>query len=333
MPIIAAELKWYLPLVINNTGTNGGRMTANEITDAVKNNLWSDVPEAERVAGSTVYRKAFIKAANDADLTFQNPQIFVETVTPAEDRITFFVATQRDTQAGIAGSERKFGSGALDSNVSGGSGSIDVLIEDAATQVFVAGDTIRISDKTSVSDAGNNEEFQEIAAGGVSMLGNVATLTLVGTLANGYTTASNTRIASVYEPSDIVAAFASFVVTSGAGTYTSSGNLLMDSIGTIEQDWTLTFTSATAFDIVGDVLGSVGSGNISTATTPNNPDFTKPYFNMASAGFGGTFATNDTITFTTSPASLPIWHQRIIPAGASSFSTNDVKIAIIGASA
>lgn len=44
--------------------------------------------------------------------------------------------------------------------------------------------------------------------------------------------------------------------------------------------------------------------------------------------FGGTFATGDTIAFTTQPAAIALWYKRVVPAGASSFSGNQVIVGI-----
>jgi hypothetical protein len=235
----------------------------------------------------------------------------------------------------LTGSERQFGAGQLDVNATALDTTIDVLTEGgAADPIFVAGDTIRISDKTSVSDPGNNEEFQVIAGGGVSYLGDVATLTLVGALVNSYAAGIGTRIASVIEPGTINATFDTVVNSSAAGTFDDAtpGNIVVDNIGGVEQDWTLTFTSATVFNITGNTLGLVCTGTVSTTTAPNNTDFTKPFFTILAAAFGGTFVATETITFSTRPAALPVWHKRIVPAGATAIGNNNFILAVDGES-
>lgn len=334
MPILSTELLWYRSAEVSDVGTNGGRMSASEITDAVKNNIYPDVSEAERVAGSEKFRKVFIKVANDDDLDLLTPKFFMETQSPGDDIVTFFQGTQTDTQSALTGSEREFGAGDLDSDVIATAGVIDVLTEGGAVDpIFVAGDTIRISDKTSVSDPGNNEEFHVIAGGGVNYAGDVATLTLVGTLANGYSAAS-TRVASVLEPGTVNATQDTLVNNSAAGTvdFATLGNMIVDNIGGVEQDWTLTFTSATVFNITGNTLGLVGSSNVGVTTAPNNTDFTKPFFTILAAAFGGTFVATETITFSTRPAALPIWHKRLVPAGATAIGNNNFIMAVDGES-
>jgi len=332
MSILAAELKMYKPAVVNDTTSNGGRMSSNEIADAVKNALFPDVSSAERASGVTRYRKAYLKVANDADLTYQAPKLFIETVTPGDDQVDLFAATFEDTQAAITGSERKYGGGALNANVSAAATSIDVLVEDATAGWFADGDTIRISDSPTVDGAGN-EEFMTIATSGVSYAGNVATLTLTAGLANGYIAAS-TRVASVYEPGDIAGAVTNWIETSTSGTYDEvTDPVAVDSIGGVSQQWTLTFSDPTNFTVSGDTLGSVGSGTTGGDFTPNNPDFGKPYFTLLAAGWAGTWASGETITFRTDPAAAPVWLRQVVPAAAAALSADQVIIAAIGDSA
>ncbi len=182
-------------------------------------------------------------------------------------------------------------------------------------------------------DGAGNEEFATIATGGVSYTGSVATLTLTAGLTNAYAAAS-TRVASVLQPGNIIGSVSNWVETSAAGTYDEvTYPLLVDSIGGISQLWTLTFSSATAFSVSGDTVGSVGSGDTATDFQPSNPDFTKPYFNLRAAGWGGTWANGDTITFRTDPAATPLWLKQVVPAGAAAMSGDQVILAAIGDSA
>lgn len=332
MSIQASEMIWRYPAERSDVGTNGGRMTKNIIANAVKNNIWPDIPQSERDAGSTKYRKAFIHIANDDDLELVRPRVFVETPSPGDDSVTIFPGSFVDTQSGITGSEDQYGCGQLDSDVLASASSIDVMTEGAALDIFRDGDLIRISDKATVSGAGN-EEYHTIS-GAPSYNGDVATITLVGTLANGFS-ASNTRVASVYQGTDpLVAAYSSFVVTTaGSGDFDDTTYpVLLDHKGSVYQSWTLTWTSATEFNIVGDTLGLVGTGITSSTVQPNNPDFSKPYFVMNNAGFSGVWAASDTITFDTSPCAIPIWYKRIIPALANSLSGDKVIVGIDGES-
>ncbi len=334
MSINASELIWRNPENISDTGSNGGRMTAVAVTTNVKNNIWPDVPQAERTSGSTKYRKQFIHVANDDDLTLVQSRVFVETNTPGDDSVCIFPGTFTDTQASITGTERLYGCGKLNANYGISATSIQVLTEDVALNYFRAGDLIRISDKLTVDALSGNEQVCTIAAGGVSYAGNIATLVITSTPLQYAFTSALTRVASIYSAGNVVGAVASFVKTSTLGTY-NNGTYppLVDSIAGIEQNWTITFTSPTAFDCVGDTVGAVGSGNVSSTFQPTNANFSKPYFVLNNAGFGGTWANGNTITFTTHPAAIPIWYKRVIPAAAASLTGNKCIVAIDGESA
>lgn len=330
MSIQASELVWRKSAESSDSGTNGGRMTPTAIVSGVKNNLFPDVPQAERTAGGTKYRKAFIHVANDDDLTLIGAKVFVLFPTPGDDHVVIFPGTQTDTQSGVAPAQ-VFGAGNLNADVSAGATSLSVLVEDwAASAIFAAGMTVRVSNKASVSDVSGTEEYAVIAAGGVSVAGNVITLTLESPLANGYA-AANSYVSSVITHGDTKATVGSIVVSGGgaydAGTYP----ILPDGIGSVEQNWTCTFTSSSQFTIVGDTLGSLGTFNVTSDAAPNNPNFSKPYFTISRFGWSGTVVGTQ-MTFSTSPASIPVWYKRIVPPGAASLSGDKVIVGVDGES-
>lgn len=332
MSIVANELIWRKPTESSDSGTNGGRMTASAIVTAVKNNLFPDVPQSERTAGSTKYRKVFIHVANDDDITLVSPKVFVAKPTIGDDHVVIFPGTQTDTQATMGVPGQVYGSGSLNADALAAATSIAVLVEDWATSpIFADGMTIRISNKATVDDVSGTVEYRTIDAGGVSPSGNVITLTLTSALTNGYS-AANTYVSSVIEPSDVSATVTTPIVSNGGSYDHGTYPVLGDSIGSIQQNWTVTFTSSSQFNIVGDTVGSLGTFNTTSDAAPNNPGFSKPYFVINRFGWSGT-VTGTSMTFTTGPASIPIWYKRIVPAGAASLSGNGVIVAIDGESA
>lgn len=336
MSILSSELKEYKAAVMDDSAASGGRLTANELVDGVKNNLWPDADSAERTAGSTKYRKTFKKIDNAGNLALQNSVLFVETQSPGDDAVTIFPATQRNTKADITGSERQYGAGQLNADVSAGAGSVDVLVEDPADPIFADGDLIRISDKADVEAGTGNEEYIRLASpAGLSFAGSVATLTFAAgvTLQNAYTAAS-TRVAACIEAGDIQTSADNWAETSAAGTYDEATYPPeLDNESTVEETFTLSFTGATTFDVIGDTLGNLGSFSTGADCAPNNADFGKPYFTLRSAGWGGTWANGDTVVFQTHPAAYPIWNKRVIPAGAANMSGNNNIVAVRGESA
>ena len=327
MAITATELKRYKSATITDTTANGGKMSAVESVTGVKNNLFPDVSEAERTAGVTRYRKMFCKVANDDDDTLSNGKIHLTQHSPGEDYVIIFEGTQIDTENDITGSERQYGAGALASDVSAGATTFDVTIENTGLTIFVTGDMIYITD-------GTNSEYHDNVT--ISKSGVTVTITLDtgGQLANAYTTANNSVGASVCETGDVEGSIASWTETSSAGTYDESANPVeIDNIGSVEDNWTLTFSSSSDFSVTGAGEGAVGSGNITTDFSPSNSDFTKPFFILRSAGWGGTWASGDTITFTTHPASKAIWCKQIVPAGSASYANDNFKTLFGGESA
>lgn len=331
MPIIAAEIKVYRSAVVADGGTNGGVMSTVLVTDNVKNNLWPDVSSSERAAGSTKYRKAYIKFENAAGLAAVTPKVFLEDITTGDDRMAFFAGThtQADVQSGI-GTPRLYGAGRLNANVSAGATSIAVLVELAADALFLNGDTIRISDKTFLDSGSGNEEYVTIT-GTVTYVGNVATIPC-SALVNAYTAATPTKVSSVYAPGTIQPTVSAPVKTSVSGVFnlanTGGNPIVQGPVGGVYDTWTLTFSSATAFSVTGTNTGSVGSGTTAGTFAPNNATFSSPYFTIPSAAWTGTWATGNTLTFTTTPSAIPVWMKRVVPAAAASLSGNIATLSI-----
>jgi hypothetical protein len=324
MPIISAELKLYKSAVVTNDSTNGGRMSANEIADAVKNNVFPDVTEAQRTAGFNDKRKVHFKVANDADLTATNVRNWIPDITPGGSRVNMIVGTATNTQGDLTGSERNYSVGRLNADVSAAATTIVVDAETGggADLIFQADDLLFISD-------GTNEEFVTIDTGGVSWSTDQATITLTAGLLNAYTAAAPTTISSVIETATVETTLDAWVETSTSGTYDEGANpVVLDNIGTVEQTWTLTFSDATNFTVSGDTVGSVGAGTTGGDFAPNNTDFTKPYFTLASAGFAGTWANGETIVFATHAAAVDLWLLRDIPAGTGALASDNTAVEI-----
>lgn len=331
MSISTSELKFYKAATVTDTTANGGRISANAYTSGVVQNVFPNILSAERTAGSTKYRKIFCKVANDADETFYAPQFYLFAPTAGDDWVVFFAGTQTNTQADITGSERIYGAGSLASLVAAGSSTLIINVESTTiTGIIQAGDTLFITDKpTPTATTGNEETVVVNAISSVS--GTQITLTTTTALTNGY--AAGSTVSSVYSTGEDIECYVNNWVETGAFTYNESTYpVLCDNIGTIEQTWTITFTSSTVFTVSGNTVGSLASGNTTTNYAPSNPDFTKPYFTLVSTGWGGTPAAGNTLVFQTHPAAIPLWEKRVVPAGASSIAGNNVYLVWSGES-
>ncbi len=336
MSVLSTELLFYAPDVSNDLAINGGRLTSTQFISGVVNNVWQSVLKAERTAGSTKYRKLFCKNTNDAELALLSPQIWLDVVTAADDWITFFAGTQRNTQGDLLGTERLYGCATLNTDITA-DGTVQAIVadvEDASIVGIIADtDTIRVTNMPTPDSTTGTEEFLTVSGAPV-VSGTTLTITVLEAIANSYTVAGGTRVMSIYAPADVIGTVDNWVLTSSAGTYdNASYPVILDNIGTVEQTWTLTFADATTFTVSGDTLGAVGgSGAITADFIPSNPAFTKPDFTLEYLGFGGTWAPGDTIVFQTHPSAVPIWEKRDVPPLAASLSGDSTTLVISGES-
>lgn len=98
----------------------------------------------------------------------------------------------------------------------------------------------------------------------------------------------------------------------------------------ITERWLLQFTSATAFNVVGERAGVVGSGSTAADVAPVNPLTGKPYFTLRSAGFGSGWATGNAVRFNTVGANHPVWIARTIIPGPATLAEDRSQIQVRG---
>lgn len=84
----------------------------------------------------------------------------------------------------------------------------------------------------------------------------------------------------------------------------------------VTERWRIQFNSTTTFQVFGENLGQIATGNTSTDLAPINPVTGEPYFVMRAAGWGGGWATGNNVRFNTVGAAGPTWVARTILAGA-----------------
>lgn len=326
--MLSTDLKVY------KAKANGRMDGASPVTSGVLQNVFPHVTSSQRTAGFFDYKKTFWKVADDADGTLLDPEIYIDAPTLSlTDYVTMFLMGQRDRVEDLVGYatgtdiQRKYGSAVLKNNITAGASTLVVTVKNAALAagadlIFANGDKIKLTDKASADASTGNEEVLTIS-GAPSVTGLDVTITVSGTIANNYTANGTTRVSSLIKPGDIKASNTAPVKTSAAGTIDfTTYPITLDNIGTIDEDWTLTFTDATHFNLSGDSLGAMGSGVISANFAPNNTDFTKPHFTVDYRAFGGTWAAGNTVTFTTHPAAVGIGQKRVVPAGSASLANN-----------
>jgi len=338
MPIQPSEIRWYKSQLTSDaiSAQNGGRLSAIESVSNVKNNIFPDVPQAERQTGSSRFRKLFIKVDNATDVALLSPKVFIESGSTGDDYVVLWPGSQTDVQSAIAGS-RCYGFGTLSSSVSQGATLLFVTAEHAgyaSRQPFRAGDTIRISNQADVNSPG---QVEYAVIQGINYTGADMEIILTTGLTYPWNTAAGTvKVASCLLPGDLKGTVSGLLAISASGGGFTETNIMVHSIGAIEQVWTLTITDEVtgSFRLDGDTLGaSVANGTVGADFAAINPDTASPYFTLQSLGWSGVWQNGNTLTFTIHPAAAPIWYERVVPPGAQALGSDVFVVAIDGDSA
>ncbi len=154
---------YFKSAIVNDTDSNGGVISGNQITNNQRNNLLPDVMLYEVIAGKTRYRKLFAIP----DDPFIILDVFLKSPSLAMDKVLINTGTDDDTQAEADDYTLWKGSGTLKEALSAGMVTSLIVTSENEGEGFNAGDMIRLSDDT-------NEEFIRILS--VTWAGYDATL-------------------------------------------------------------------------------------------------------------------------------------------------------------
>lgn len=321
MSITSDQLKFYKSMYVSDSLTNGGRISAVPITDKALNNLFRNVQSSERESGITLYRKFFLRNENPQDLPLENPSMWLGNVSSGEDYFSLALGTDTDNQAAADDYSDWYGSGYLNANIAAQDLTLDVMCKDAYG--FPSDCQICLND-------GSQTVLLNVD-GTPSWNGSIATLPLTTEIGATFNK-DVTVVSAVLSLDNLAPAISDWLETSSAGTYDETTYpVLLYNVGAVSESWTVTFTSATEFTVTGAVVGNVGSGAIGNNFTPVNG--AGYYFALLSAGWGGTWASGDTITFKTKHAAQGLWMKEVVPEGAASQSDNRVVLNFTGQSA
>lgn len=88
--------------------------------------------------------------------------------------------------------------------------------------------------------------------------------------------------------------------------------IVVTNAGAITERWAIIFTSNTAFDLVGEEVGQIITGDTSTTLAPVNPATGVPYFTLENSGWGAGWAAGNVLRFNTTGANFPLWVARTV---------------------
>ena len=86
--------------------------------------------------------------------------------------------------------------------------------------------------------------------------------------------------------------------------------------GALTERWRINFTSATAFQVIGENLGVIATGSTLADISPANALTGNPYFVIRAAGWGAGWSAGNQLRFNTVGAAAPIWIARTVLPGA-----------------
>lgn len=100
--------------------------------------------------------------------------------------------------------------------------------------------------------------------------------------------------------------------------------------GALTERWIVRFTNNTSFEVIGENVGVIATGNTSTDCAPINPATGVPYFRLPALGWGNGWATGNVLRFNTIGAQFPVWVVRTVQQGPESVPDDHFTLLIRG---
>lgn len=100
--------------------------------------------------------------------------------------------------------------------------------------------------------------------------------------------------------------------------------------GAIDERWALIFTSSTAFRVVGESVGIIGTGTTGGDCAPLNPATGAPYFTLPEGGWGAGWSVGNVLRFNTAACGAPFWVVRTVLQGPASLDSDRFSLAFRG---
>ena len=118
----------------------------------------------------------------------------------------------------------------------------------------------------------------------------------------------------------------------GAGTLASYNTIdypiTTTNRGAVKERWALIFTSNTAFRVIGENYGEVGTGNINTLCQPNNTATGVPFFSIPVLGWGGGWAAGNVLRHETDACGTAIGVVRTVLQGPDTLASDKFTLAL-----
>jgi hypothetical protein len=100
--------------------------------------------------------------------------------------------------------------------------------------------------------------------------------------------------------------------------------------GAVTERWIVRFTNTTQFEVIGENVGIIAAGNLTSVCAPLNPATGQPYFTIPVAGWGSGWGTGNVLRFNTVGANFPLWVARTIQQGPETVTDDSFTLLIRG---
>ena len=100
--------------------------------------------------------------------------------------------------------------------------------------------------------------------------------------------------------------------------------------GALTERWVVRLTNSTSFEVIGENVGVIATGNTSADCAPNNPATGVPYFRLPALGWGNGWATGNVLRFNTIGSQFPVWVVRTVQQGPESVPDDHFTLLIRG---
>jgi hypothetical protein len=100
--------------------------------------------------------------------------------------------------------------------------------------------------------------------------------------------------------------------------------------GAIKERWALIFTNTTAFRVIGETVGEIGTGSTGANVSLLNTATGSAYFVIPALGWGNGWSTGNVLRFNTDACGSPFWIVRTVLQGPASLDSDQFTIAFRG---
>jgi hypothetical protein len=139
------------------------------------------------------------------------------------------------------------------------------------------------------------------------------------------------RVPLVFDLSTWNGTFSDTPGTAATATFNNTAYpITVTNRGALTERWAVQFTNSTAFNVIGENVGVIATGNTSTDCAPINPSTGVPYFTIPALGWGSGWATGNVLRFNTIGAMFPVWVVRTVQQGPETVTDDSFTLLIRG---